>query len=735
MKFTKQLRFAALSVVCVSVLASCIKDPVGPYEAELASTRLAISLPGLQNGMKTRAGDPGDFDAINNLNIFITSGNKILHSLYIPSLAGDWAGEEDDEGITGTPDDNNYEYVVTYPGVWLDTQDGVHRRGADNYIVVANYGEPIEVANVTALREIEIQGINGGVSPAENVMFGESGVEVTVSADKTSGNKSVELKRIAAIITLKINANLSSGVEITPLKVSLHNVPAASFIGKPNSVTAQIGGTVPSRTVISEGESYSTSSWPVIAGETEVGGHYGLQEIKYKEEVIKVPDFSTGNENVVPLFMFENYHGENFGADENEQAYKRPAGIARDQEAIEENSAACSYLQVEAYYRSGTGEGSKFGSVSYRVFLGADALQDFNVMRNNYYLVTLNLRDTGIGEDGYSWRLDTNLGTIELVESDFILNGSGEEILLEALGDESSSNFTIFYDGPGGDWLSFYNEGWNPMSYLNGSGSGKMTLPGVTALYVQPMIRDVTWFGDEHVRRVTFRLEQKNTKVTIPWITVTQYEPIAIPLSRYIGDADIEALVGELGWDMNGTVYLDRIDSEPLPWGFDETQIAEGDVTEWGFNNGENLMWNYEGAADNYTPYGYADGGSAVMRAAFIKYYQRNTLPPPAALSPNPTFNAIRAFGDVPAGYPSFFLPSVEQAELLNMLNKARPIEFEEGLVMPPFQDYWTSSAVPGGDQAHIFRISTPVSDGVIGTADRSTPIAYRMMAYMPPAN
>lgn len=750
MKFTKQLRFAALSVVCMSVLASCIKDPVGPIETDLTSTRLAISLPGLQNGMKTRAGVPGDYDKINDLNIFITSGNEILHRLYIDELVADWAApEEDDEGITGDLDDN-YNYVVTYPGTWLDAQDGVHRRGANNYIVVANYGSKIEegdAENVAELRALEVVSPTGWVDQTQNVMFGESGVEVTLNGDGTSGNKSVKLERIAAMITLVIDGSgLNPGVTITPVNVSLHNVPTRSYIGQKNIVTTTPNqsnpafGTTPRQDAISPtGESYSVRDlWnPITSADGVRGGHYGLVDMNIDGVDRKVPNFDASTPlgaTVIPFFMYENYHGENFGAAETNQVWKRPAPASANQTSIEQYDDACSYLQVTARYNAG----NQHGEITYRVFLGADELRDFNVLRNNYYLVTLNLRNTGIGEGDASWRLATNMSTMGVSESDFILNGGGEIICIDVTDGETPSNMFVDYDGGGQNWVYMITvqngnvTGWMPLGQ-NSSGF-PLTSQDQIFLYVSPMIRPTTWdVSGQHVRQVTFLMRSANESTKTPFMTITQYEPVAVRLADYAGYPEIVAKVGDLGLSMTGTLYIDRVDGkELLPWGFDGTVIGgEGVITARGFTNGDNLMVNYGGVAANYLPQGKE--GSAMMHAAFLRYYQRQGVPP-NNMYPGPGNNlsitTIRDFTPTTLPY-DFAIPSVQEWELLDMMNSAIPFDFVQGQNIPSFFPYWTSTAVEGSDdESYVFNLAGMTTEAGASRQLRTTPTRYRMIHY-----
>ncbi len=720
MKFSKQLRFAALSVVCMSALASCIKDPVGGGlpDADLKATKLSISLPGIQNGMKTRA-EVSQFDGITDVNIFITSGNNILHRLYITDF--NTAGSEDDGGITYGPDtDEVVDYIVTYKASWLEAQDGVHRRGADNYIIVANYRYEITEGvadDVTALRELPIgRGGGGEVDTNQPVMYGESGVEVTLNADGTSGNKRVEMRRTAAMITLEINGSgLNSGVTITPVSVSLHNVPIGTYIGKENNVTnADATNSRKAGWVADNGDGYDLTN-ATVSSTNNVGKHYPMSnggEYDYTDSEVK------------PLFMYENWHGENFGNTTATQINKRPANCAStDENTIESYSQACSYLEVKARFV----DGSVHGEIVYRVFLGSDAISNFDVLRNHYYKVTLNLSGTGRQEGDASWRLDVDTSSIIISDSDFIINGGGEMIVIDVLDGGTSAAFKVEYeDGANPNWLYMMSTKSNAWMQLQDDSEVPITDDDHILLYASPMLRGLTWNGAGHVRQVRFRMRSANGVTSTPYMTVTQYEPVAIPLNQYSQfTSEIEAL----GWSTAGTLYIDRVDCEdPLPWGFDGTAIAAG-IPDRGFTNGDNLMVNYGGAAANYLPQG--KDGSAMMHAAFMRYYQRTGVPAGMYPFENPTIAIIQGYtpgGGLPF---NFAIPSVEEWELIDMINQVDEIEFTEGQNIPAFIPYWTSTAVAGSDKAKTFNM-TGILPREVKEIDRTTPTRYRMIHYRP---
>ena len=135
----------------------------------------------------------------------------------------------------------------------------------------------------------------------------------------------------AALVTVRIDGSgLKDDVIITPTRIQLHRVPKECFIGQPNiDLNA-------STDIVQNGEFKETASykWSRVANEATVE--------KYKEQFSNLSTHSgkhyfEGNswnegietnytdQDVAPLFLFENTHHEDFGAAETNQKYKRPA--------------------------------------------------------------------------------------------------------------------------------------------------------------------------------------------------------------------------------------------------------------------------------------------------------------------------------------------------------------------------------------------------------------------------
>lgn len=745
MKVINRLKFVILPALCLCmVLSSCSREYAVDDTQYLRGTRLAIRIPNM-NESQTRA-VPAGFDNIDNLNIFITQGDLILDRLYIDINDIQNPIKENEGGEVIFEQDGAGGSVV-YSSEWLGSADITS--STSNFVVVANYGEIDEgmASTLPQLKKLKDVGESGYVNQNRVIMYGESGTNGETS-------KQVWLKRTSAMITVAIDARqLDPNIEITPLTISLHNVPTECFIGvnEYNIVTdgpldAPYGTNRIPGAVADFGDRKNVSSWGTVTSGGTVGGHYaGL-------------DYTDGS--IVPLFMYENYHGGSaFGEDENvTEQTKRPNGCASDEGSIEAATQACSYLQVTARYKNATHE----GDATYRVFLGKDKLRDFDVMRNSYHKVTLRLFDTGIGEDGYSWRLETDLaqsGGSELKESDFTFNGNGEHVfVLEAEeAGQTSSEYGIEYDtarwGNSDPFVYIriasnqgVRQGWMRFPATNGT-LGRIGREGdqrnglrMFDIYVEPMLPGINWdYTDGVVRQVTFRFTAgTGGAVDTEWVTITQYAPIAIPLDKHKGNPDIEAKVAGLGWSMDGTLYIDRLDSQSLPWGFGAIQITANGGS--GIGNGTNLMQVYGTTADDYLPYGLTNGGSAVMDAAFSRYYQRsgtgNTGSGLGAMLDSPSINNILSYTP-PANYPqNYFLPSVAEWELLDMIHRIEGEALFDGedYQIGFFDNYWTSDAdtTNGSRNSYTYMMGTRASDGTVHSTPRTTSTVYRKMYYIP---
>ncbi len=791
----KQKIYILLTAV-LAALAGCIHDTQwdtpGPADADDGSVSLNIAVPAPVAKNMGRTRGVGDFDRFENINVMIAEGTDIIYSLYITFDAsgnatttppagivyGKRADDYDDSQGDGNDEDgsneNNYgaHYGIHFSQGWFENY-GISSETVDFYIV-GNYGAAIDMDTVGELQSLKYNSsLPGSGSPGNNVMYGKS---EDYDGDKHSHNTAVdphqggrtlkvELKRLAAMITVKIDGSgLSDYVEITPLKISLHNVPSWSYVAKPNNiyaeaangdwiddgewidVGAQVGGTLGT---FASGE--SPMGHPVS---TTFGWHYTDAGIGGSEAN---PNFAYGGSTNVPaLFMLENIHGDNFGdADVDDKGYgKRPAGVANNKVAIWAASETnhCSYLEVEAEYLEYNGSGSsnvvRGGTITYRVFLGEDVARSFDVKRNSYYRYTLMLSGTGVGENDASWRMDKKLSTSSLLdESEFILNGAGEMIVInELIAAPNQSWYSIYYNGPsqgdvnddvtylylvGSSGGSGSNHSWGALPLESGTGINPERINTETndghiqfRLFVDPMTTDD---GDGYMRRVEFYLGTQAGYQTAP-ISITQYAPMVIEVNPANVSDEIRVQIAAAGINPEQpfTIHFDRVDRSAMPWGFDGGTIT----ANAGSGYANEAWWLNTAAAAGYLPFG---DGSAMMHAAFLNYYQwsprdnsfANTL-----LGTPVTIFTMREYHETNPTVPIVpnSIPSSAEWKLLEMLDQAGFNVFdkvhEHDII--PWQPYWTSDAVASGTtQSVAYRRNAA---GSFVNVDRTSPMPYRMI-------
>lgn len=759
-------------IILATAFAGCIKDNFDkvPNTSSDGSVNLLISRPepvALDMG-GTRAG-ANDFNEINDLNIIIAEGNGD-DAVIIQSTYFNLGSIEDGAVIDGSGDqvityhERGNDFGIHFSGDYLEYY-GVPAETA-TFFIVANYGEGIDkttIATVGALRNLKDDSheVSGSVG-LKHMMFGESepagndahAAHIGQVGHENGRTLKVELKRTAAMITVKIDGSgLANRIVITPLSISLHNVPAWAYLGKENVITTEPGGTTPiDDAVVGNGERYEAADlgWGMVASavsglsntSTVVGAHYTDDPASGD-----APNYS--REDIMPLFLFENIHGDNFGAANTEagQVSKRPAAAANISEAaINDVAGACSYLTVRARYQELNSDLSvkSGGVVEYRVFLGADVWQNFDVERNTYYRFTLVLDGTAIGEGNSSWRLEHDVNDESLLsESDFILNGAGEMIFINELITKLNSNMEIHHVGNtarqvnGSVYMHFVvGNAWRDFPLdaeqkYNGLGYDVVdptnTSHSQFRLYVDPMGEEDGIGGNQgYMRKLTFHFETTSNHYTSKDITITQYAPTVTRLTEENTPEEIKIYINDvLHRSLPMTIYFDRVDRNAEQWGFDGESVAN-DPSGSGQANGIALI--NKSSAASYMPFGKP---SAMMHAAFINYYQWVTSDFKAntAHTPAPTIDALRNYAQVDYNpqdpiVPNS-IPSRAEWKLLDMLNQAGFEVFDTRHEPLPWINYWTSDAVEeSSTQSWAYHIGGSTTEKV----DRTTPVRYRMI-------
>lgn len=94
------------------------------------------------------------------------------------------------------------------------------------------------------------------------------------------------------------------------------------------------------------------------------------------------------DEDAKALILYENMQGE--GKDKRQFADKD--GLVADRDIIKDNKPFGSYIEVEAYYQNLNAGSLSQGKIIYRFMLGQNVTDNFDVMRNCHYKITLAFR-------------------------------------------------------------------------------------------------------------------------------------------------------------------------------------------------------------------------------------------------------------------------------------------------------------------------------------------------------
>lgn len=390
------------------MLASCIRDEAVMSCGGKEGVNLIISVAGMGNKQLTRAtSERTDRSRIEDMNIVLADASGVIQEIiYLknPTGTSQDVGMEDNGLIEGNlPVDNGTLVYHVGSKSWA---------GKSKIFVVCNYWQVDNNGNITerdlsklltpgSSKVTDLKALQQGTPRKPGIMtstlFGEA--TPAEGTDAHGGqNYTCELKRTTAMITVAITSGsngekLKDGVKITPRSICLHNVPVNCNIGIDNSVNTD-------GRIWEEGLVQQVGWDPLTSANhgTTVGGH--------------------GNDpNIVPVFMFENLQGVMDHA-EGDEIKKAPDS---DKEKY------CSYIEVVAdylYTPQATGDNQKYisGPIKYRLYLGENITNDFNVYRNKHYQVTLSLKGMGgLVEDGktdkygnlivdpkdLSWRVDS----------------------------------------------------------------------------------------------------------------------------------------------------------------------------------------------------------------------------------------------------------------------------------------------------------------------------------------
>lgn len=381
------------------------------------------------------------------------------------------------------------------------------------------------------------------------------------------------------------------------------------------------------------------------------------------------------------------------------------------------------------------------GPVSFKFFLGENITTNFDIHRNTYYKVTLQLKDYVITEDGHSvdsdgnftinnsdvsWRVDSRLADIAIISGDANINASGDFFYLKLAGSTDVDWELTAEITDGVEFLWAYGKPehgaaqWG--SLVNSPVTGHGIPEGGIPIYIGPIQS-----GSKSPESTIVILKVNGKEVDR--VTITRHPPIDINIG-------------------NGKhLWVDKVDRTALPWGFSGTTFDSnyGVVDNERYYNSDAEMitetfldnTQYKSRAETYLPLGMGDDGSAMVYAMCL--FNNTEQPHEDRETGNiiesalPPLNIGMVGGDYigyswrePYGKYRWTLPSIEQWEVI----KEHRSDIGSDFPIYPFINYWTANAVTsandgnGSTHSYVYSFNN-------GTQpySRSTQVRFRCVA------
>lgn len=580
---------AGILVTCFS----CVRDKIDMAQQD-GDIDLHITIKQSEESRLGRAiSDRVDRNRIEDMNIVMAKSGMIMDILYISANSSAVAaGDEETTGLVSGS--------LPAEGGELRYHIAKDRVAGDEIYVVANYRRTTDdeqtsdegdlsvyfkKGTVTTIKQLKAmrQGTRFVSGIRTSTLFGEA---VKVGDDAHGGSSySVSLERTTAMITVEIreeeNEGLKAGVRVIPRQICLHNVPRACHIGMNNAInSAYTAGNVgPNDIPLQEDGLLQSISWGEIRG---------------GDDVITVLGGHGNEEEVLPLFMFENLQGKTEGNSEE---------VTKDPEKGELNPLFCTYLEIEAdyYYIPSDGGNQYAGPIKYRLYLGEDIYNDFNIYRNKHYQVTLTLKGmAGLVEDGQfdkdgkpiagaeggaSWRIESEVSTAGFIGGTTNVDVSGYEVKIPFVREEGKEYVIYCTENASTSWLMTQcSIDGQPLDGMQSPTKDFPAVPKQDAngqwyieMFAKAYIHDdwkklsdiENWdlekWINEGYREQDLILAEKDGK-EVSKITLRQWLPL--PVMEPQKDKNGNLIEITKPWDAN--LYFSRIDvyeGKMLPWG------------------------------------------------------------------------------------------------------------------------------------------------------------------------
>ena len=356
------------------LLAGCNQEMEISPEAQNRNNLQIKLTPDFAREVEVKSVNGVDENTIYNVWVIQLKGNDVLTGDDGSPLAEEFTKEKLTDGENGSKIINTTIDVT-----------------ADKVYFIANTPSNVSFSNVTNKTDIEakVMDVTG-----ENSLAGGNGI-VMSGAWKAGGDKAitegVDLHRAVAKVTLTVQAaptNTAESFALTSVRVM--NVPGRlQYFRDPDEcIISDNSQAYPALTDIAN----DTLSYPT-AEATDMQPLWTDANLSWMPtEGIKGKELTSGVKETFWWYIPENARGKGTGTTQEEKDGKH----APD----EQNGEYCTYILIKGYYKHYNGLVSE---VDYKVYLGENNINDYNVIRNTHYQVTATIKsasavDTRINE-------------------------------------------------------------------------------------------------------------------------------------------------------------------------------------------------------------------------------------------------------------------------------------------------------------------------------------------------
>ena len=363
-------------VAMVLLLAGCSQETVIAPDTQTGGEMQIKLTPDFAREVEVKSVDNANETSIYSVWVIQLKGNDVLTGTDGGRLAERFSGEDLKDGEEGS------KLITTSIDVT-----------ADKVYFIANVPESVSFSDVKTKSEIEAE---FAAVTDESSLAGAGGIVMSgawKAGGSTSITEGVDLHRAVAKVTLNLKASLTNANESFALaSVQVKKVPKRlQYFRDPDECIIKDNSQVyPALNLIES----DTMSYQVDEpeGKTALWTDAGLQWMPTGSQAIEGKELTTGVTETFWWYLPENARGKGTGTTQEEKDGKHaPDGCEGEY---------CTYVLVRGYYKHYNGLVSQ---VDYKIYLGENNTDDYNIIRNTHYNVTATIKsasaiDTRINE-------------------------------------------------------------------------------------------------------------------------------------------------------------------------------------------------------------------------------------------------------------------------------------------------------------------------------------------------